>query len=81
MGWLIIMQIVKPWTERIKFLFQKPDWKPPDDGSCHQKEMYEKCVKDLIGDDNVSLKVKGVSKLLVNEVWPINVGKSDYPWM
>lgn len=56
-------------------LFQKPVWKPPHDRRCHQKEMYKKCVKDLIGDDNVSFKVKGVSKLLVNEVWRINVGK------
>jgi hypothetical protein len=31
--------------------------------------MYEKRVKDLIGDDAVPFKVTGVSKWLVNEVW------------
>lgn len=68
-GWVVIMRMVKPWTEWIMILFQKPGWKPPHDGWLPSKEMYEKRVQDLIGDDSIPFKVTGVSKWLVNEVY------------
>jgi 2-polyprenyl-6-methoxyphenol hydroxylase-like FAD-dependent oxidoreductase len=68
-GWLVIMRMVKPWSEWIMILFQKPGWKPPHEGWLPSKELYEKRVKDLIGDDSIPFKVTGVSKWLVNEVY------------
>jgi len=68
-GWLVIMRMVKPWSEWIMILFQKPGWKPPHEGWLPSQAQYEKRVKDLIGDDSVPFKVTGVSKWLVNEVW------------
>ena len=71
-GWVVIMRMVKPWSEWIMILFQKPGWKPPHDGWLPSKEQYEQRVKELIGDDTVPFKVTGVSKWLVNEVWADN---------
>lgn len=68
-GWLVIMRMVKPWSEWIMILFQKPGWKPPYEGSLPSQEQYETCVKNVIGDNSVPFKVTGVSKWLVNEVW------------
>lgn len=68
-GWLVIMRMVKPWTEWIMILFQKPGWKPPHDGWLPSKEEYYQRVKDLIGDDSIPFTVTGVSKWLVNEVY------------
>ena len=68
-GWLVIMRMVKPWSEWIMILFQKPGWKPPHEGWLPSQAQYEKRVQDLIGDDSVPFKVTGVSKWLVNEVW------------
>ena len=68
-GWLVIMRMVKPWSEWIMILFQKPGWKPPHDGWLPSQAEYEKRVQDLIGNDSIPFKVTGVSKWLVNEVW------------
>jgi len=61
-GWLVLMRMVKPWTEWIMILFQKPGWKPPHDGWLPSKEMYEKRIRELIGEDSIPFRVTGVSK-------------------
>jgi hypothetical protein len=68
-GWVVIMRMVKPWSEWIMILFQKPGWKPPHDGWLPSEEQYVQRVRELIGDDSVPFKVTGVSKWLVNEVY------------
>jgi len=67
-GWVVIMRMVKPWSEWIVILFQKPGWKPPYDGWMPSKEQYTQRVREVVGLD-IPFEITGVSKWYVNELW------------
>ncbi|QSZ32490.1 hypothetical protein DSL72_002068 [Monilinia vaccinii-corymbosi] len=63
-GWTSVARMVKPWNEWMFILFPSPEaginFNPSD-------EEYLECVKDLIGDDSISVEILGISKWFINE--------------
>lgn len=62
-AWIGCIRMVKPWHEWLCILFMKPTAerkaRPPGD--------YVDRVRELIGDDSVEFKIKGVSTWAINE--------------
>jgi hypothetical protein len=63
-GWTCIVRMVRPWNEWMFILFPRPgagvEFNPSQDE-------YLKCVKDVVGDDNLKVEILNISKWFINE--------------
>ncbi|KAF4611368.1 hypothetical protein G7Y89_g15645 [Cudoniella acicularis] len=64
-GWTAIVRMVKPWNEWMFILFPAPgagvDFSP-------SPEEYLSCIKTMVGDDSLPVKILGISKWFINEI-------------
>ena len=63
-GWIGCMRMVKPWHEWLCIIFATPTAAR----EVRSEEEYLKRVKEMIGDDSVSVKILGVSTWAINEI-------------
>jgi len=55
--------MVKPWNEWLCILFPSPG----AERKVRQESEYIKRLRELIGDDSIDFKIKGISTWLINE--------------
>ena len=63
-GWIGCMRMVKPWYEWLCIIFPTPT----ADREVRREEEYMGRIREMIGDDSVSIKILGVSTWAINEI-------------
>ena len=62
-AWIGCFRMVKPWNEWLCILFPSPG----AERKVRQESEYIKRLRELIGDDSIDFKIKGISTWLINE--------------
>lgn len=63
-GWIGCMRMVKPWHEWLCIIFTSPT----AERKLRSDEEYKQRIREMIGDDSVSIEVLGVSTWAINEI-------------
>ena len=63
-AWIGCLRMVKPWHEWLCIIFTSPT----AEREVRSEEDYKRRIREMIGDDSVSIEVLGVSTWAINEI-------------